>query len=128
MKKYLFTFCLALLATTSQATDHLYLVFTLTDGTTQSISATDLSLSFADGTLTAQSGTATLSLPLTQLTKMEFSTDAATALSTIEAEVSTGDDTEIYDLNGRRMPSGTQLPRGIYIVKSNGRTTKVQIR
>lgn len=31
----------------------------------------------------------------------------------------------VYDLNGRQMPSGAHLPKGIYILKKQGKTSKV---
>lgn len=130
MKKKIFILSiLALLTTTLRAADYQYLVFTLTDGTTQSITATNLTLTFANGTLTATSGTSTLSLPLTNLSKMEFSNDGSTTgISTLKADVKLDEQTEVYDMNGRRLPNSTQLQRGIYIIKNNGKTTKVQVK
>lgn len=128
MKKILFLVLLASMAKGLRAADYSHLVFTMTDGSTQSITVSGLSLTFTDGTLTATSGTNTLSIPLTSLTKMEFSDDGATAISTIEADVTLDENTEVYDLNGRRLPNSTQLARGIYIIKSNGKTTKVQVK
>lgn len=120
---------LLVLTTTLRAADYQYLVFTLTDGTTQSITATDLTLTFSDGTLTAKSGTFNLSLPLTDLSKMEFSNDSSTTgISTLKADIKLDEQTEVYDLNGRRLPNSTQLQRGIYIIKNNGKTTKVQVK
>ena len=35
---------------------------------------------------------------------------------------------QVYDLQGRRMPNGALLPRGIYIVREGDRTRKVIVR
>ena len=131
MKKIIIMACLmALTSITLQAADYQYLVFTLTDGTTQSITAQDLTLTFTGGNLTAQSGTESLTIPLTSLTKMAFSNDGSTTgISTISSDgIQTDADAEVYDLNGRRIPSNTTLRRGIYIIKRNGQTTKVQVK
>ena len=131
MKKKIIMACLmALTSITLQAADYQYLVFTLTDGTTQSITAQDLTLTFTGGNLTAQSGTESLTIPLTSLTKMAFSNDGSTTgISTISSDgIQTDADAEVYDLNGRRLPSNTTLQRGIYIIKRNGQTTKVKVK
>ena len=130
MKKiFLMTFLTAL-ALNMRAADYPYLTFTLTDGTTQSIQASNLSLSFSDGQLKATSGSTTLTITLTDLAKMEFSTDGSstTAIQGIDTSVMLDEATEVYDLNGRRLPSVSNLSRGTYIIKSNGKTTKVQVR
>ena len=129
MKKKIFILTiLTAITTTLKAADYQYLMFTLTDGTTQSITATGLTLTFSDGNLTAKSGTTTLTLALTDLTKMEFSDNGSTGISTLKADVTLDEKTEVYDLNGRRLPNSSQLQRGVYIIKSNGKTTKVQVK
>lgn len=128
--KIIFLSILAALTTTLRASDYNYLVFTLTDGTTQSITATDLTLTFSEGSLKAVSGTSVLTIPLTSLATMAFSDDAGTTgISTVTAEgITTTDDAEVYDINGRRVPQGSTLQRGIYIIKRNGQTTKVNVK
>ena len=131
MKKKIIMACLmALTSITLQAADYQYLVFTLTDGTTQSITAQDLTLTFTGGNLTAQSGTESLTIPLTSLTKMAFSNDGSTTgISTISSDgIQNDTDAEVYDFDGRRITTGTTLQRGIYIIKRNGQTTKVQVK
>lgn len=128
MKKTIILSLLMLLTIGSQAADYNYMVFTLSDNTTKSITATDLSISFTGGNLVATSGNSTVTIPLTQLSKMEFSNDGTTGIDSIETDVTIDEATEIYDMNGRRMPNGSNLSRGIYIIKSNGKTTKVQVK
>ena len=69
-----------------------------------------------------------MTIALTDLAKMEFSNKLPTGINNIRTDVTIDDNTEIYDLNGRRLPSSTTLARGIYIIKSNGKTSKVQVK
>ena len=121
---------LSILTLSMRATDYQYLVFTLTDGTTQAVTATNLSISFSDGNLVATGGNETLAtLPVASLSAMEFSNDGTTGIEGISTDKLTTDSTTvIYDLNGRRMPQGAQLPKGVYILKSNNKTIKVNIK
>ena len=128
MKKLLILTLLAALTLGTKAANYNYLVFTLTDGTTKSITANNLNITFADGKLEATSGNDGISIDLNVLAKMEFSNDNTTGIDTIEANVTLDEATEIYDMNGRRMPSSTTLSRGIYIIKSNGKTTKITVK
>ena len=129
MKRFMILTMLALLTLGSSAEDYNYLVFTQSDGTTKSIAAGNVTIAFADGNLTATSGSETVTIPLASLTKMAFSNDGTTGivLTTADGKL-TADDAEVYDLNGRRLPSSTSLSRGIYILKSNGKTSKIQVR
>ncbi len=129
MKKIMVLTFLTVLTLGMRAADYNYLVFTLNDNTTQAISASYLNITFSNGSLIATSGSETVTIELTKLTKMAFSNDNATGIQTIESAAVTIDSaTEIYDLNGRRLPNGSQLSRGIYVIKSNGKTSKVQIK
>lgn len=130
MKKTIMLSLLIALSVAARATDYSYMVFTLNDNTTQSIPASDLSITFSGGNLIATSGSSTVTIALSNLQKMAFSNESSTTgIQAIESAALTIDDaTEIYDMNGRRIPSGSQLSRGIYIIKSNGRTSKVQVK
>lgn len=130
MKKTIILTLLCALCMGAQAADYNYLVFTMNDNTTQTVAASNLTMSFGDGKLTVSNGTTTLAtITLADLAKMEFSNTESTGITTISTDRLTIDETtQVYDLNGRQLPSGTQLQRGIYIVKTNGRTIKVQIR
>ena len=140
MKKSIFLTLLCILSSLSmRAADYQYMVFTMNDGTTQAVTATDLTISFANDNLIASSGSETLAtLPLATLASMEFSNDGnTTAISTVNADetavldvnsIITDSNTVIYDLQGRVIPHGSALPKGTYIVKNNNRTIKVNIR
>lgn len=111
----------------AMAGNYPYLTFELTDGAKVSVSVSSLSLSFNGNTLKAGAQTFTIS----NLSKMYFSsTDetngGATAIEELTAEDLEGK--EIYDLNGHRLDSDAQLPRGVYIVKSKNKTCKIVVR
>ena len=115
---------LAALSGQLMADEYGYMVFTLSDGTTQSITASGLSLSFADGSLTAQNGSKTLTIPLSNLKTMAFSKDGQSGVDTVTTD---DGDEEIYDLQGHRV-TRAQMRKGVYIVKTKNRTYKVSVR
>ena len=128
MKKRLFILSLlSVLTFGMKAADYNYLVFTLTDGSTQSIAAMGTSISMSDGTLTATNGSTIVTIPLTNLAKMAFSNDpGTTGIEAIDTEFLTMDENvTIYDLQGRRVAK-SQLRQGIYIVKNGEKTYKVR--
>lgn len=132
MKKAIILTLLTVLTLGTRAADYEYLVFTLNDGTTQAVTATNLAISVGNDQLvvTDNNGNTLATFPLASLTKMEFSNDGdLTGISTISADTLTTDDaTAIYDMSGRQMPRGAQLPKGVYILKNSNRTIKVQIK
>ncbi len=139
MKKTIILTLLCIVSSISmRAADYQYLVFTMNNGSTLAVTATDLTISFANDNLIATSGNETLAtLPLATLASMEFSNDnATTAINAASADgavldinsIITDANTAIYDMQGRMMPQGSALPKGTYIVKNNNRTIKVNIR
>ncbi len=138
MKQYIIIL-LATVAMTTQADDftYNYLVMTANDGTKTSVSVTDLNMTFADGRLSAVNADGTRAFDLVSLASMAFS-------ETIEESGNTTTDiclpdsdapAEVFTLSG--MAKGTfgnltqmkkTLPAGIYIVKQNGKTTKITIQ
>lgn len=132
MRKAIILSLLTILTLGTRAADYEYLVFTLNDGTTQAVTATSIAINIGSDQLTVTDGNNTelATFTLADLAKMEFSNDGgSTGISTISADKLTTDEaTAIYDMNGRQMPGNTQLPKGIYILKNNNRTIKVQIK
>lgn len=108
-----------------QAAEYQYLVFTLADGSTQSIAANGVTMTVADGTMTVTNGSNTLTLPTAQLTKMEFSNDDSAGIVTVGADDTGVSDGKVYDLQGRRMTqSFDSLPKGVYIINGKKVTKK----
>ena len=130
MKKTILLTLLSILTMGMRAADYQFLVFTMNDGTTQAVTASNIAISISGDNLVVSTTTETLAtLPLASLTQMEFSNDGTTGISQITAnQLTTDADTVIYDLNGRQMPSGAALPKGVYIVKNQNKTLKVTIR
>ena len=111
----------------TMAESYPYLTFELTDGAKVSVSVSSLTLSFNGNTLKAGSQTFTVS----NLSKMYFSSTDETNGGATAIEELTADDLEgkeIYDLNGHRLDSDAQLPRGVYIVKSKNKTCKIVVK
>lgn len=123
-KRFLTLSMLAALSGQLLADDYAYMVFTLSDGTTQRITVANLSLSFADGNLTAGNGTDVLTIPLTSLNKMAFSNGATTG---VDAAMTDDGAEEIYDLKGHRV-TRAQMRKGVYIIKTKTRTYKTTVK
>lgn len=124
MKKRLLLLTFLVGVLTAHAVDYPYLTFELTDGTKASVSvSSDVTLSFSSSTLTIGSQ----SFTLTNLSQMYFSAaDETTGIS----EVMTADlneATDIYDLQGHKV-SRDQMRRGVYIIKTNSGTFKVNVK
>ena len=111
----------------TMAESYPYLTFELTDGTKVSVSVSSLTLTVNGTTLKAGSQTFTIS----NLSKMYFSSTDETNGGATAIEELTADDLEgkeIYDLNGHKLDSDAQLPRGVYIVKSKNKTCKIVVK
>ena len=114
------------------ADDFTYLTVENSDGTTTSMTASGLTITFADGQLKASNGSETWALPLSSLSKMYFSntdgiSEAAQAI----------DDGEVTAYSTYGIVMGTfscldearsQLKKGIYVIKSGSRTIKITVR
>jgi len=125
MKKKLFMSLMLLTgALNIQAEDYPYLTFETADGTKTSVdvSALPVSLTFSNGTLVVGGQTFTLA----SLSKMYFSaSNETTAIQTLDVS-DLSEDAEFYDLQGRKV-NRAQMRRGIYVVKTNNRTYKVNM-
>ena len=127
MKKIMFFLMTMVGVLTAQADDatYSYLTFETVDGAKTSVAVTSLpmSVNVSGGTLTVGGQTFTLA----DLSKMYFSnTNETTAIQEVKA-ADLDDDADIYDLQGRKVTKA-QMRRGIYVVKTNGGTYKVNVR
>ena len=119
-------FIAAALASTfvAQAADYKYLNIETTDGTTLSLTAIGLSITYSDGNLNAANGKETATIALSEINRMYFAVERNTdAIKGIDVDKS-GKDIKVYDLNGRPVSEGTAPTKGIYIVKEKGKTRK----
>ncbi len=126
MKNFILGILMTIGALPAIAGNYPYLTFELTDGAKVSVSVSSLTVSVNGTTLKAGSQTFTIS----NLAKMYFSstdeTSGATAIDELTADDLEGK--EVYDLNGHKLDSDSQLPRGVYIVKSKNKTCKIVVR
>ena len=118
MKQLLIILTLCLSAITASAGDYKFLILEGNDGTTYSLNATGLTLTFSDGNLVSSDGTV---IPLNSLVKMYFS--EASGISTIPCTTS-DDHVTVYSIAG--ILAGTyndmttamsSLTKGLYIIK-----------
>lgn len=112
-----------------RAEDYAYLTIVGTDGGKTSLTAVGLTLSFSDDNLVARNAYTdeSLTLPLSSLASMNFSNDDETTGITSVHAVTSGDDA-VYTIQGLRLPVGTPLKKGIYIVRKGSTTQKVQVK
>ena len=112
-----------------RAEDYAYLTIVGADGGKTSLTAVGLTLSFSDDNLVASNAYTdeSLTLPLSSLASMNFSNDdETTGIAPVHA-VTSGDDA-VYTIQGLRLPVGTPLKKGIYIVRKGSTTQKVQVK
>lgn len=132
VKRWIAAVVLAMAVPTAALADdgYDYLVFSLQDGTSQSVTAVGTSITFSGTNAVVSNGSTKFTLSLADLASMFFSSDASTTgISTIDADgtsATNGDATEIYTLNGVRVDDMSK--RGVYIVKKNGKTFKQVVK
>lgn len=132
---FLIMACLPLLA--AHAESYPYLTFQKADGSLLSVGVESLEMTFQDGNLVYTNSAGTGTLTLADLATMYFSsTDATTAITSLTADSSDGKGkVEAFSLQG--MSYGTfanlqamkeNVPTGMYIVKTNGKTQKIAVK
>ena len=124
MKKTLLLLTIMMASLTAMAEDYGYLTFEMTDGSRASVNVSNLQLNISGTTLIAGEQQFTL----TNLTKMYFSSndESTTGISEIMA-ADLDEATEVYDLHGRKI-NRNEMNRGIYIIKTQKGTFKVNVR
>lgn len=133
MKKTLSTIMALAVSAAASAYDYPYLTFLTADGTVQSLAVEQLTLTVVDGRIVAQNAETSATFALAELSRMYFTTEP-TGIAEIAATPS-GSGIEVFSAAGTlvgRFPSAAQvqdaLPRGIYVIKTNGLTEKIVIR
>lgn len=115
----------------AKASDFKYLVLEKSDGTTVSLEAVGLTMTFQDGNLVTGDGT---TVSLESLQRMFFSNDVTpSAIETVAADQNDGE-VEVYSMGGAfvgRFGSAASarrsLSRGVYLLKSGGKTVKIAV-
>ena len=109
-----------------------YLTFRSAAGVSKSVAVESLEISFADGKLIARNATDEVTIELSGLDKMYFSAEPA---GVADAFAPVGGAVTVYSMQGvdlGKFPSCadavSRLPRGIYVIKNDGRNQKMVIR
>lgn len=133
MKKSLFIAALLCCAMGAKADDYTHLTFQKNDSSTLSISVASLTMTFDGEQLVATNGTATYQLNVSDLARMYFSDGTPTGITQLNNN--TNHNVEIYTPAGIRLGSyasleafAQQADKGLYVVKSNGRTYKTIVK
>ncbi|MGN1245329.1 MAG: hypothetical protein ACI4UN_01720 [Muribaculaceae bacterium] len=112
--------------------DYPYMAFQGIDGTKQTVAVESLEITFANGKLMAHSAADEVSLELSQLDKMYFTTEQAGVAGTFAPVSGT---TTVYSMQGVNLgtfaslsDAVNSLQRGLYVVKTDGRTQKMAVK
>ena len=106
-------------------------MFQQADGTATSVAVDDLTIAVSGTQLVVTSSSGTQTFALSDLSKMYFSQTAGIA----DIAADKAQTLEVYNLSGQKL--GTyesldharqQLEKGIYLVKANGKTSKISIQ
>lgn len=115
------------------ADDYPYLAFQNTDGEVTILTANGLTLSYADGVLTAVTGGSSQTFETSKLSRMYF-TDTATGIVSLNAD-GKPQAVEVFTADGRNLgrfaslqEAAKRLPKGAYVVKANGQTIKIALQ
>lgn len=130
MKRLFLGLFLLITTLAAHAGDYKYLAIETSDGTVRTVSVEQLKVTFSDGCLVASSADGQTHVTLTDLKKMYFTNDAATAIGTITADEATSliADGAVYNLQGMRISNPSAMPKGTYIIVKNGQPKKVQLK
>ena len=133
MKKILFLLMFAGYVMASPAYDYPYLAFQTSNGTVTTVAVDDLTLSVSGSTLVATNADGTVTLSLGELSKMYFTAEAATGITTLDG--SKPAEVDVYSLAGvcmGRYPdfatARARLASGVYIVKTETQTQKITVK
>ena len=127
MKKKFLLFMAFVGALTAQAGDYTYLTFETTDGakTSVDVSSLPVTINLDNSTLTIGNQT----FALADLSKMYFSTQSESTGISEELRVNSEElsTATFYDLQGHKVTK-EQMKKGVYIVKTNGKTYKIVVK
>lgn len=121
-------------ATGTQAGDYTHLTLQKTDSTTLALDVTSLTMTFSEGHLLAINNQGTYTLTLADLSQMFFSNGTTNGVAAIATDAASAPVT-VYTLTGASLGAydslsifTRQAPKGVYLVKSNGKTFKTTVK
>lgn len=125
---------LALAASAASSVSYPYFTFQTADGTVTSVDALSLTMTVTDGKLMVSNGNENYEFPVTELSKMYFSTEKTGGVDDVLSQ-DVDAPKEVYSVSGVHVGTYTDeatltssLQPGMYIVKSNGKIQKIAVR
>lgn len=121
--------------TATQANTYSYLTFQKADSSCVAVALESLSMTFANGKLIATNGADTYELSVVDLSRMFFSNTTPTGIADLAADLAANTQVEVYALTGASLGAFANLrdfeqgaPKGVYVVRTNGRTLKLSVK
>ena len=118
----------------AHAYDYPYLTLQTTDGTETTVAVDELVLTVSDGQLVITNGDGTISLILSDLSKMYFASTSS-GISTVMSTPTASGSVEVYTTGGILVgrydsvaTAKSQLRSGVYVMKTNDRTLKTVVK
>ena len=111
------------------ASDFPWLTFTMNDHTQISVASDNLTMNYVDNNLVLKSTTVDQTIPVAQISSMEFTSSPSGIKDLLAGE---GSQSEFYNLSGVKVgkfssleEARESLPSGVYILKNDKTTYKV---
>lgn len=134
MKQVLIMALLLLTTASVKADDYAYLAFENGDGTTQTLPADGLKITYADGKIVAVSSNGSQTFTLSDLYKMYFA-NTSTAISDLSADTAGTSAVTVYTISGIQVghyaslaTARANLKAGLYLVKQQQKTFKIAVK
>lgn len=134
MRRLLMASAALLIAATANADTYPYFSFMSTDGNVVSVGVESLEMTFSEAgdMLTVSNGEESHTMSVADLEKMYFSSTKTTGINDV---VAASGPLQLYTVSGTYMGKfgsksdiENNVDAGVYIVKTNGKTTKIAVR
>jgi NDP-sugar pyrophosphorylase family protein len=119
----------------AHAYDYPYLTLQTADGMETSVAVDELVLTISNGQLVATNGDGTVSITLSDLSKMYFSTSSSDILTAVTAFPDPDGQVEVYTTGGvlvgrydSMATAKSKLRSGVYVMKTNEKSFKTVVR
>ena len=136
MKKTILTLAALASLTAAKADSVKYMTFLTADGTEHSLSLSGgIDISFSNGEMVAKAVDGEFRAPLTEMRDMWFAIEANSIHEALADGVAEGSTVKIVGMDGRThlegvwsKDGGFDLPEGVYLVTTGGKTYKVFVK
>lgn len=128
---------LGVLSTSAQSYN--YLTLQQTNGEEKSLAISGLKITFSNGNLVATNGSETATIPLDDMQKMFFSSEA-TGIASVDGDIAVsasieggklqvnapaGSQVQVYGVDGRQLSPTATFTKGAYVVRVGGKSFKL---